>query len=1016
MKKNKIQKVFAILIILQLILAMIPVPNYAANLDNSIMFQDFEGAGEMAFAEKNAKGTLTEEDAFEGDWSLKYEVETSGDPSESERSIVISAMNGPVDASSMEYLIFSLKDTQGSNTLKVSLIDESGKATSFGWQDPKTKHNEWIYYQIPLTKFSGVDMTKISKVRIGQWNSGVYFVDNMYFSNVNPPVDLVRPTGTQSGTFENYAIVELKSDYSSFPIYYTIDGSNPDKNSLLYTGLLRLDTSVTLKAVVYNPDHDMYSEISTFEYIVNNDSSSLKPKALPSPGTYSESQEVSLSTILKDAEIYYTLDGGNPTKSSTKYTGPISISADTTIKAVAIQGETQTEVSIFEYRLNETPSPFLKANGTKLLNNFGSGEEVVLRGTNAGGWLVMEEWMNPVKSPDQITTIRTLTERFGEEGAWELLNIYQDHYFTEKDFDILKEEGINSIRLPITYFEMLNEDGSLKETAFDRLDWFIEEASKREIYVIIDLHGAPGSQNGKDHSGDISNKDKGNLYGNETNMQRTVFLWEEIAKRYKDAEWVAGYDLLNEPGGASGIEQFDFYNRLYQAVRAQDQNHILFIEAIWEPKDLPNPNVYGWENVAYSYHFYNWNNIHDFYSQKDFIDSKVSFVEEANHNVPVYVGEFTMFNNIQSWDYALKVFEEQGWSFSTWAYKATGNGTSWGMYTGEPASVDIHNDSFEEIKVKWSTAGTDVSYKRNDYFVDVLRNYFDPTNRDSDAMKLIADFEGLEENTLLETGENAIAFVDPEKQVAGEASAKLVVFDDSDINKSYISLKVKDGQVFNLVSENNLPNYLIFDIYNGTNQYQTAQITFIDKDGNQAIGVTQEFTPALSKTWSKIHLLLDSISGEVNKSEIVEIRIGFKDIGAYNLDNIFIGQSFANNLSALNAEPGTEEPGTEEPGEEPDTQEPGTEEPGEEPGTQEPGTEEPGEEPGTQEPGTEEPGTQEPGNEEPGTNDSGTPQTDKDHNKLPDTSVATYNYLSLGAIFLILGGFLFNLNRKKIAR
>ncbi len=63
------------------------------------------------------------------------------------------------------------------------------------------------------------------------------------------------------------------------------------------------------------------------------------------------------------------------------------------------------------------------------------------------------------------------------------------------------------------------------------------------------MHGAFGSQNGKDHSGDTSNPDVGNFFGNEENITKTIKLWEAIAKRYKDNAWVAGYDLLNEPGG-----------------------------------------------------------------------------------------------------------------------------------------------------------------------------------------------------------------------------------------------------------------------------------------------------------------------------------------------------------------------------------------------------------------------------------------------------------------------------------
>ena len=194
----------------------------------------------------------------------------------------------------------------------------------------------------------------------------------------------------------------------------------------------------------------------------------------------------------------------------------------------------------------------------------------------------MEEWQCPTNAVDQITMIETLTERFGEEKAWELINAYQDSWFTEEDMIVLKEEGVNCLRLPITYFEMCNDDGSLKESAFDRLDWFVETAAKYEIYVMIDMHGAFGSQNGKDHSGDTTIANVGNFYGNEENIQKTIDLWEEIARRYNGNEWVAGYDLLNEPS-AVGTEQFEVYDRIYDAIRAIDQDHIIYIQAIWEP-------------------------------------------------------------------------------------------------------------------------------------------------------------------------------------------------------------------------------------------------------------------------------------------------------------------------------------------------------------------------------------------------------------------------------------------------
>ncbi|MFC5463952.1 chitobiase/beta-hexosaminidase C-terminal domain-containing protein [Lederbergia graminis] len=724
MRNKSIWNLLSLILLFLIIITLTPHSKHAEIPDGAILFQNFESGDDMFIPSESVSGSLSTTEVFEGKKSLEYVVTSSGDPNESRGSMDILSINGPIDVSSMEYLIFSIKDTQGSNTIKVALSDINGASSNFSWQSQNTKKNDWVYYQVPLTAFSGVDLTAITNVRIGQWNEGIYYIDEMYFSTKTPPTPLDKPTVYKpAGEYNDYVVVELISEQGAFPIYYTLDGTVPDKTSTIYKGFIRIDTTSTLKAVVYNPDHDMYSEVSSFNYTINQNSNSIKPYAYPGAGIYSSIQNVALSSTLKDANIYYTLDGSNPTTLSTKYTKPIKISKHTLIKAIAVNEHMQSDIAVLEYEFNEKSSPYLKADGKKLRNNYGSGNEVVLQGTNAGGWLVMEAWMTPTNSPDQITTIETLTDRFGEEKAWNLINLYQDKYWQESDFDNINEEGMNVLRLPFTYFEMMNNDGSLKETAFDRLDWFINEAAKRNIYVILDMHGAPGSQNGKDHSGDTRRPDKGNLYGNKENMDKTIFLWQEIANRYKDEEWVAGYDLLNEPGGASGIEQFDFYNDIYLAIREIDKNHVIFIEAIWEPKDLPNPEVYRWENVAYSYHFYGWDDIDNFQYQKEFIDSKVKMVEETDYNVPLLVGEFTFFNNVESWDYALNLFQEQGWSYITWTYKVTGIGSSWGLYTGNPTKVDIFTDSEEVIKSKWSNVTTVNSYTRNDKIANIVRKY-----------------------------------------------------------------------------------------------------------------------------------------------------------------------------------------------------------------------------------------------------------------------------------------------------
>ncbi|MDD7795787.1 chitobiase/beta-hexosaminidase C-terminal domain-containing protein [Clostridium sp. 'White wine YQ'] len=722
--------------------------------------------------------------------------------------------------------------------------------------------------------------------------------DGLYSNVVTLEYSIVpySPTADKvPGTYDDSAVVELRCATDKVIIYYTLDGSTPSINSTRYTNPLLITKNQTIKAVAYDAVKDGISDVGEFNYVINKTGKLVNPTSLPASGVYSRTQKVELNTTTEGAEIYYTLDGSVPTTSSNKYTSPITVSKNTVIKSISVKDNRKSDVTISDYTIDKTPTPFLKADGKVLRKDYGSGDAVTLHGTNAGSWLVMEGWMSPTNSPDQKTTIETLTNRFGEEKAWELINLYQDNWWKEIDFDNVKKEGMNVIRLPFSYFEMLNNDGTLKESAFKRMDWFIEESSKRGLYVILDMHGAPGSQNGKDHSGDITKPDKGDLFGNEENIKKTEFLWSKIAERYRDNPWVAAYDLLNEPGGAVGTVQFELYDRLYKAVRAQDKNHVISIEAIWEPYHLPNPKIYGWENVLYQYHFYGWSNTGDSVAQSNFTDSKVPMVNElTNYNVPLLVGEFTLFNNLQSWEYALKTYEEQGWNYTTWCYKVTGSGSSWGLYTGDPEKVDIYNDTEEAIRNKWSKVGTDTSFKRNDYYADTIRAFSNPASRNTDKKINIADFES--NDVTFEAGSGAIASIDKENKI-GKASVKLVITGNEkpDGTKQYVS--IKPSKVLDLTDDaSGFPNYLVFDVYNGTGTNRSVYVTLVDKNGKMITVQTQTSTPSLKGAWSKVTLRLSDASGDIDKSQIVEIRLAMRYAGTYNFDNILVAKSFSSNV------------------------------------------------------------------------------------------------------------------------
>ena len=369
---------------------------------------------------------------------------------------------------------------------------------------------------------------------------------------------------------------------------------------------------------------------------------------------------------------------------------------------------------------------FLKVNGTQIRKQKGTGDVVYLRGTNAGGWLVQENWMNPTNASDQKTMMTTLANRFGTSKRDELVSTYENNYWTTQDFDNCAEMGMSVIRLPFTYMNLCDDNGNLKSNAFDRLDWFVQNCSQRGMYVILDMHGAFGSQNGMDHSGEIN--DGKQLYYNQSNKDKTLNLWKKIAEHFKGNPAVAAYDILNEPGikaAATYSLHWDFYNEIYNAIRSKDSNHIIIMESCWDADNLPRPSQYGWTNVAYEYHYYPWSAQNSSDAQKSYFSSKVSDIANHNYGVPTFVGEFTCFEQAEGWKAAMSTFNSQGWHWTTWSYKVTGN-SSWGIYNHNPEKVDIYNDSADTIKNKWSAVGTANGWK-NDKIYNLVKPYLSGT-------------------------------------------------------------------------------------------------------------------------------------------------------------------------------------------------------------------------------------------------------------------------------------------------
>ena len=153
-----------------------------------------------------------------------------------------------------------------------------------------------------------------------------------------------------------------------------------------------------------------------------------------------------------------------------------------------------------------TGDDFLTTAGRKLVNR--RGEEVTLHGVNLGAWLIWEDWLNPYEeATDHYDVITKLTDRFGVEAAYDLMDVYYDNFITAADLYEIAKLGFNCVRVPFWYRNFYYDDAGTKildkngEWDFYRLDWIVEECGKRGLYVILDMHGAVGFQSDAPHSG-----------------------------------------------------------------------------------------------------------------------------------------------------------------------------------------------------------------------------------------------------------------------------------------------------------------------------------------------------------------------------------------------------------------------------------------------------------------------------------------------------------------------------------
>ncbi|KAH8593436.1 putative glucanase [Bisporella sp. PMI_857] len=225
----------------------------------------------------------------------------------------------------------------------------------------------------------------------------------------------------------------------------------------------------------------------------------------------------------------------------------------------------------------------------------GNGETIILRGAGLGGWMNMENFITGYPGHERQHR-EAMLQVLGKEKQEFFFDKFLEYFFTEADAKFFASQGLNCIRLPFNYrhFEDDMNPRVLKESGFKHLDRVVELCAKEKIYTILDMHTVPGGQNPDWHSDNVSNYAA--FWDFKDHQDRTIWLWEQIAGRYKDNPWVAGYNPINEPCDSEHYRLPAFYSRFEAAIRKVDPHHIHWLDGNtfameWREFDKVLPNT-----------------------------------------------------------------------------------------------------------------------------------------------------------------------------------------------------------------------------------------------------------------------------------------------------------------------------------------------------------------------------------------------------------------------------------------
>ncbi|MFO7533836.1 MAG: cellulase family glycosylhydrolase, partial [Candidatus Limnocylindrales bacterium] len=264
-----------------------------------------------------------------------------------------------------------------------------------------------------------------------------------------------------------------------------------------------------------------------------------------------------------------------------------------------------------------------------------------------------------------------IADLVGVEAAAEFWRGFRERFIGEADVQQIAADGFDHVRLPLNARLLIDEAGDLQPEGLAPIDRLIAWCRRHGLWIILDLHAAPGGQTGTN----IDDSPRGLpdlfLVGG-AYRELTVELWRQLAARYRDETVIAGYDLLNEPlpnayGPRHMAELVSLYRDLTTAIRSVDPHHLITYEGTRWATD--------WELFTEAWDPNSMLQFHKYWSAPD-LPSIAGYVERARTlSLPVYMGEGGE-NDLAWLQTAFGLYEDLGISWNFWPWKKLDTWTS----------------------------------------------------------------------------------------------------------------------------------------------------------------------------------------------------------------------------------------------------------------------------------------------------------------------------------------------------